>query len=80
MQRTSALSQRDHGVSVVYCTQETDAVSKKQKLALKRIARDIKKNSPIIRRKLIKAGVKPDPVLVFFAAQYYDALKKLAKA
>ena len=61
-------------------TQEPDAVSKKQKLALKRIARDIKKNSPIIRRKLIKAGVKPDPVLVFFAAQYYDALKKLAKA
>jgi len=55
-------------------------VSKKQKLALKRIARDIKKNSPIIRRKLIKAGVKPDPVLVFFAAKYYDALKKLAKA
>ena len=55
-------------------------MSKKQKLALKRIARDIKKNSPIIRRKLIKAGVKPDPVLVFFAAKNYDALKKLAKA
>lgn len=55
-------------------------MSKKQKQALKRIARNIKKNSPIIRRKLIKAGVKPDPVLVFFAAKYYGALKKLAKA
>lgn len=60
--------------------QERDAVSKKQKQALKRIARNIKKNSPIIRRKLIQAGVKPDPVLVFFAAKYYGALKKLAKA
>ena len=55
-------------------------MSKKQKQALKRIARDIRKNSPLIRRKLIKAGVKPDAVLVFFAAKNYGALKKLAKA
>ena len=55
-------------------------MSKKQRQALKRIARDIRVNSPIIRRKLLKAGVKPDPVLVFFAAKNYGALKKLAKA
>ena len=55
-------------------------MSKKNRQALKRIVRDIKANSPVIRRKLIKAGVKPDPVLVFFAAKNYLALKKLAKA
>jgi hypothetical protein len=55
-------------------------MSKKNKMALKRILRDIRKYSPLIRRKLIKAGVKPDPVLVFFAAKNYRALNKLAKA
>ena len=55
-------------------------MSKKQKQALKRINRDIKVNSPLIRRKLIKAGVKPDSVLVFVAAQYFDALNKLARS
>ena len=55
-------------------------MSNKQKRALKRIMKDIKANSPVIRRKLIRAGAKPDPLLVFFAAKNYGALKKLAKA
>jgi hypothetical protein len=57
----------------------TKKVSRRYK-ALEAAAREIRKNSPIIRRKLRKAGVKPDPALVFSAAQYYEALKKLAKA
>jgi phenylacetate-coenzyme A ligase PaaK-like adenylate-forming protein len=55
-------------------------VSKRTRQALRRIARDIRKNSPIIRKKLRKAGVKPDPALVFSAAKFYRALNKLAKA
>jgi hypothetical protein len=64
-------------------------VSKKSKRATKKVsprykalesaAREIRKNSPIIRKKLRAAGVKPDPALVLVVAQYYRALNKLAK-
>lgn len=43
------------------------------------LARNVKKNSPMIRRKLLEAGVKPEPSLVFATAMYFDALDRLAK-
>jgi hypothetical protein len=55
-------------------------MSKKNKLALLQALKEVKKNTPVIERKLAKAGVKPDPVLLFFAAKNYRALNKLAKA
>jgi hypothetical protein len=54
-------------------------MSKKQVNALREIARNVKKNSPIIRRKLRAAGMKPDPTFVFVAAKYYSALNRLAR-
>jgi hypothetical protein len=36
--------------------------------------------SPRMEKKLRKAGIKPDPALVFTAAKYYDTLDRLAKA
>ena len=54
-------------------------VSNQTKRALERLAKNVRKNTPIIERKLKKAGVKPDPALVFSAAMYYKALNKLAK-
>ena len=48
--------------------------------ALERLAKNVRKNTPLIERKLKKAGVKPDPALVFSAAKYYQALNKLAKS
>jgi hypothetical protein len=47
-------------------------------MALREIARNVKKNSPIIRRKLRAAGMKPALTFVFVAAQYYPCLKRLA--
>lgn len=58
-------------------------MSKKNKQALRRLAREIREireNTPRIKRKLAKAGVKPDPALVFSAAKYYHALNKLARS
>lgn len=46
---------------------------------LKVLAANVRKNAPRIEKKLRKAGVKPDPALVFTAAMYYDALNRLAK-
>lgn len=58
----------------------TRCMSKEQIRALRILARNIRKNSPRIERKLRKAGIKPDPALVYTAAKYYDALDRLAKA
>ena len=55
-------------------------MSKKNKQALRRLAREIRENTPRIKRKLAKAGVKPDPALVLSAAKYYHALNKLARS
>jgi len=54
-------------------------MSNKQKRALARAFKEIKKNTPIVQRKFKKAGIKPAPALVFVIAQYYRALNKLAK-
>jgi hypothetical protein len=51
----------------------------KARLALGVLYRSVKKNSRRINRKLSRAGVKPDPALVFSAAKYYSALSRLAK-
>jgi hypothetical protein len=55
-------------------------MSQKNLRALKTLARNYRKNKPLIEKKLRKAGVKPDPALVFTASMYYDALNRLAKA
>jgi hypothetical protein len=48
--------------------------------ALKVLAANIRKNTPRIEQKLRRAGIKPDPALVYTAAKYYEALDRLAKA
>jgi hypothetical protein len=55
-------------------------MSKKQLRALRALAANIRKYTPRIEKKLRKAGIKPDPALVYTAAKYYDALDRLAKA
>lgn len=54
-------------------------MTRELKRALREAARNIRKYSPRIRKKLRKAGVKPDPTLVFAAAKHYEVLDKLAK-
>jgi hypothetical protein len=55
-------------------------MSRKQIRALRTLAASAQKHSPHIEKKLRKAGIKPDPALVYAAAKYYDALDRLAKA
>ena len=55
-------------------------MSKEQIRALRALAANIRKYTPRIEKKLRKAGIKPDPALVYTAAKYYDALDRLAKA
>jgi hypothetical protein len=55
-------------------------MSKEQIRALRILARNMRKNAPRIEKKLRKAGIKPDPALVYTAAKYFDALDRLAKA
>jgi hypothetical protein len=58
---------------------ETLIMSKEARRAIRDLARSVKKNTPRIRKALAKKGKKPDPVLVFVAAQYFDCLNRLAK-
>jgi hypothetical protein len=55
-------------------------MSKKQLRALRALAANARKHSPRIEKTLRKAGIKPDPALVYAAAKYYVALDRLAKA
>lgn len=55
-------------------------MSKEIRQALIVLSASVRKNSRRINKKLSKAGVKPDPALVFSAAKYFKALNKLAKA
>lgn len=67
------------------CTQANEGacytvfMSKKQIRALRALAANVRKYTPRIEKKLRKAGIKPDPALVFVAAMYYPALNRLAK-
>lgn len=54
-------------------------MSKQTRRAILDLARSVEKNSPRIRKVLAKGGKRPDPVLVFVGAQYYDCLNRLAK-
>jgi hypothetical protein len=54
-------------------------MSKEQLRALKVLAANVRKYKPSIEKKLRRAGIKPDPALVFTAAMYYPALNRLAK-
>ncbi len=47
--------------------------------ALLQLARRVKKNTPIIEKRLRAAGIEPDPALVFAAAMNLGALDRLAK-
>ncbi|MBZ5644124.1 MAG: hypothetical protein LAO19_15285 [Acidobacteriia bacterium] len=55
-------------------------MSKEQLRALRTLAANARKYTPRIENKLRKAGIKPDPALVYAAAKYYEALDRLAKA
>ena len=54
-------------------------MSKEMRRAIHELAKIVEKNSPRIRKALAKKGKKPDPVLVFAGAQYFDCLNRLAK-
>lgn len=54
-------------------------MSKKQREALRSLKANIKRNAPVVERKLSQSGSAPDPALVYSAAKYYPALKRLAK-
>jgi hypothetical protein len=55
-------------------------MSPEARRAFIKLAQNIKKNTPRVRMKLRKAGVKrPNPALVYTAAKYYDCLDRLAK-
>jgi hypothetical protein len=54
-------------------------MSKEQLRALKVLAANVRKNTPRIKKKLRKAGLQADPVVVFSVAMYYDCLNRLAK-
>ncbi|MFZ0821021.1 MAG: hypothetical protein WAM91_13195 [Candidatus Acidiferrales bacterium] len=53
-----------------------DARARKALLVL---ARRVKKNTPIIEKRLRAAGVEPNPALVFAAAMNLGALDRLAR-
>lgn len=55
------------------------AVSKQQREALKSLRINIKRNAPLVAKKLSRSGAKADPALVYSAAKYYLTLKRLAK-
>ncbi|MGH9356268.1 MAG: hypothetical protein ACRD10_09080, partial [Terriglobia bacterium] len=58
---------------------EIYTMSRKVLNALFDLKRTVEKNTPRVEKKFAKAGISPDPALVFSTAQYYDTLKKLAK-
>jgi len=49
------------------------------KKRLKAIHQDIKKNTPRIRQRLKRLGIKGQGPMIVSTAKYYEALNKLAK-
>ncbi len=47
--------------------------------ALLELKKTVEKHAPLVEKRLCRAGIPPDPAIVFSTAQYYDTLKKLAK-
>ena len=54
-------------------------MSIKAQKALKSLSESIQRNTAQIEETLKKAGINPDPALVYSAAKYFDALNKLAE-
>ena len=46
--------------------------------AMEELARNYRKNMPLLQKKLRKAGLKADPAVMFTVAIYYDCLTRLA--
>ncbi|HYT07145.1 MAG TPA: hypothetical protein VEL77_05800 [Rugosimonospora sp.] len=53
-------------------------MSLKARRALISLSKSVRENTAQIEEKLRKAGVTPDPALVYSAAKYFEALNKLA--
>ena len=53
-------------------------MSPKARHALNTLSKSIQENTAQIEAKLRRAGVTPDPALVYTAAKYFEALNKLA--
>lgn len=53
-------------------------MSWKAQQALKSLSKSIELHTPQIEATLKKAGVNPDPALVYSAAKYFEALNRLA--
>jgi hypothetical protein len=58
---------------------EEPIMSEATRRAIRKLSRNVEKNTPRIRKALAKRGKTPDPVLVFIGAQYLDCLTRLAK-
>jgi len=54
-------------------------VSEDRKKTIRKIESSLRQYGPRVRRKLARAGRKPDRAIVFAVAKYYEALDKLAK-
>jgi hypothetical protein len=54
-------------------------MSRKVYKALRTLQESLRKNEPRVLRQFEKAGVEPDPSIVYSFALYYDTLKRLAK-
>jgi hypothetical protein len=57
----------------------TKCMSKEQIRALRVLATKVRKNTPLIEKRLRKGGRKADRAVVFSVAMYYDCLNRLAK-
>ena len=62
----------------IQCGKGETLMSIKAQRALKSLSENIQRNTAQIEETLKKAGINPDPALVYSAAKYFDALNKLA--
>ena len=54
-------------------------MSNQQRRVLENLKGNIRRNAPVIEKKISQSGSTPDPAIVYSAAKYYPALKRLAK-
>jgi hypothetical protein len=54
-------------------------MSEKMRRAFEHVVKSAEENTPKIQCTLFRAGVEPDPALVYSAAKYFAALDKLSK-
>jgi hypothetical protein len=53
-------------------------MTEKTRQALHSLSESIEQNTAQIEERLRRAGIEPDPALVYSAAKYFEALNKLA--